>query len=70
MISLVVVVTHFFSGNITAVVWYNFFIAVPALLLALFAGFSLDTYIDAQRFRRIVLLFLVLLGFSLILFKI
>ncbi len=67
VISLVVVVTHFFSGNITAVVWYNFFIAVPALLLALFAGFSLDTYIDAQRFRRIVLLFLVLLGFSLIL---
>lgn len=67
VISLVVVVTHFFSGNITAVVWYNFFIAVPALLLALFAGFSLDQYIDAQRFRRIVLLFLVLLGFSLIL---
>ncbi|MFO7680372.1 MAG: sulfite exporter TauE/SafE family protein [Chloroflexota bacterium] len=66
VVSAIVIITHFFSGNITAVVWYNFFIAVPALLLGLFAGSYLDKYIDPLRFRRIVLLVLVCLGLSLI----
>ena len=66
VVSITVIVTHFFSGNFTRVVWYNFFIAIPAILLALFVGFRLDKYIDPHRFRKIVLIALLVLGIGLI----
>lgn len=64
--SITVIFTHFLSGNVTAVVWYNFFIAVPAILLALGIGFRLDKYVDPHRFRKLVLVVLVVLGLVLI----
>ncbi|MBE2224895.1 MAG: sulfite exporter TauE/SafE family protein, partial [Anaerolineae bacterium] len=64
--SITVIFTHFLSGNFTPVVWYNFFIAIPAILLALFIGFRLDKYIDPLRFRKIVLVTLLVLGTGLI----
>jgi len=64
--SLTVILTHFLSGNITAVVWYNFAIAVPAILLALLLGSWLDKYIDPLRFRKMVLIALLVLGVALI----
>lgn len=66
VVGITVIFTHFFSGNFTPIVWYNFFIAVPAILLALFVGFRLDKYIDPLRFRKIVLITLVFLGIGLI----
>ena len=66
VIGISVIFTHFLSGNFTPIVWYNFFIAVPAILLALFVGFRLDKYIDPLRFRKIVLIALVILGIGLI----
>jgi uncharacterized membrane protein YfcA len=66
VISIAVIVTHFLSGNITQIVWYNFFIALPATLLALFLGFRLDKYIDPLRFRKIVLIALIFLGIALV----
>ena len=66
VIGIMVIFTHFLSGNFTPIVWYNFFIAVPAILLALFVGFRLDKYIDPLRFRKIVLIALVILGIGLI----
>ncbi len=66
VIGITVIFTHFLSGNFTPIVWYNFFIAVPAILLALFVGFRLDKYIDLHRFRNIVLIALVILGIGLI----
>jgi uncharacterized membrane protein YfcA len=66
VVSMIVIITHFMNGNITPVVWYNFFIAIPAILLALFVGFRLDKYIDPLRFRKIVLIALVILGVGLI----
>lgn len=64
--SITVIISHFLSGNFTSVVWYNFSIAVPAILLALLIGFRLDKYVDPQRFRKIVLMALVVLGIGLI----
>lgn len=40
--------------------------ALPAILLALVVGFALDKYIDPLRFRKLVLLVLVILGLVLI----
>ena len=64
--SIVVIATHAASGNLTPEVWRNFLIALPAIFLALIAGFSLDRYINPHRFRQIVLVLLILLGASLI----
>lgn len=64
--SLTVIFTHFLSGNFTPVVWYNFTIVVPAILLALLLGSWLDKYIDPLRFRKIVLIALLVLGVGLI----
>lgn len=66
VIGITVIFTHFLSGNFTPVVWYNFFIAIPAILLAMFIGFRLDKYIDPLRFRKIVLIALLVLGIGLI----
>ena len=60
------VITRFINGTFTPVVWRNFAIATPAVLLGLAAGFSLDRYLDTERFRRLVLLLLVVLGFYLL----
>ena len=66
VISITVIFTHLLSGNFTPVVWYNFFIAIPAILSAMFVGFRLVKYIDPLRFRKIVLIALIILGIGLI----
>ncbi|PIE80518.1 MAG: hypothetical protein CSA11_07915 [Chloroflexi bacterium] len=64
--SITIIVTHFLNGNFTPTVWLHFLVAVPAVLLALFVGFHLDQYLDPLRFRKIVLIALVILGIGLI----
>lgn len=64
--SVTVVVVHIFSGNMTTAVLQHYFVAVPAIILALLAGFALDKYLNPERFRQMVLVLLVILGFSLI----
>lgn len=64
--SYTVIAVHALSGNFTPVVWRNFLIALPAMLLALFVGLRLDTHLNPERFRRIVLVVLVVLGASLL----
>ncbi len=64
--SYTVIAVHALSGNFTPVVWRNFLIALPAMLLALFVGLRLDTHLNPERFRRIVLVVLIVLGASLL----
>ena len=63
---LVVVGVHAFSSNFTSEVWYNLLLAIPGLLLGLVAGFLLSKRINAELFRKIVLLLLIILGVRLI----
>ncbi len=65
--SSLVLIGHALSGNFTAVVGQQALIALPAILLAVLLGTRLDHYLDAERFRRIVLLVLLGLGASLLL---
>lgn len=60
--SLVVVSTHWASGNFTSVVWSSFLISLPGLLVGFLLGQSLDKWLNPEVFRRIVLVLLVLLG--------
>lgn len=65
--AIVVVLVHGASGNLTGPVWRSFLVAVPACVLGLMAGLSLDRFINHDRFRKLVVFVLLLLGISLIL---
>ena len=63
--SVVVVFTHWLSGNFTSEVWFDFWVTLPALLIGFILGQSLDKWIDPELFRKIVLVMLVVLGIRL-----
>lgn len=63
--SVVVVSTHWLSGNFTSTVWSNFWITLPSLLIGFFLGQGMDRWMDPELFRRIVLVMLVVLGLRL-----
>ena len=63
--SVMVVVTHWLSGNFTSAVLLNFRNVLPALFLGFFLGQSMDRWLNPEIFRRIVLVLLVGLGMRL-----
>lgn len=65
--SLIVVSTHWWSGNYTRGVMSTFWWILPALFLGFFAGQSLDRWLSPERFRKIVLVLLIVLGLRLML---
>jgi uncharacterized membrane protein YfcA len=64
--SAMVIVAHAVSRNFTPVVWQHYLFGIPAIGLGLLAGFSLDQYLDPSRFRKLVLILLIMLGLRLI----
>ncbi len=67
IITVVVLVTHTLSGNMTAFVVKNGLLATLFVLIGAFAGFHLDRFINDTLFRKIVLVMLIFLGANLIL---
>jgi len=65
--SLVVFISHFAGGNMIPIVWNYFLWSLPALILGIVAGTSLDRFIAPEQFRKIVLCLLVVLGIRLML---
>ena len=65
--STIVVITYALTGSYTPVVWENYLVSLPAIALGLFAGLSLDRFINPVMFRRIVLVLLIVMGLNLIL---
>jgi uncharacterized membrane protein YfcA len=64
--SAFVVVNHALQGNLTSDVWKFYVWTLPFLALAILIGTSLDRYLDPERFRKVVLILLVLMGVRLI----
>jgi len=64
--SLMVVSTHFLSGNYTREVMSFFWWCLPALAVGFLAGQSLDKWLNPESFRKIVLMVLIVLGLRLI----
>ena len=67
LISTTSAIGHALSGNMTAVVWHNYLLALPAIALGIIIGVNLDKRINPHRFRQVVLVMLITLGIRLIL---
>jgi uncharacterized membrane protein YfcA len=65
IISVVAILTHFISGNVTENVLQKSLIAIPFVLVGSVAGFYLDRFINPTLFRKIVLGLLLILGINL-----
>lgn len=64
--STAVFVAHLMAGHIDALTWQRAAWAVPGLALGLWAGGRLDAYLSPARFRRLVLVALLLLGLRML----
>lgn len=68
VISLFAIISHALTGHLTPDVWRTAVLGIPALLVGQFIGARLCRYINPGVFRRLVLVFLLLLGGQLLLF--
>ena len=60
--SLFVTASHLASGNFTPDVTRTILFCLPATLLGFLLGQSMDKWLDPERFRKIVLVLLIILG--------
>jgi len=65
IITVVAILTHSLSGNVTGDVLQNSLIAIPFVVMGALAGFYLDRFINPAIFRKIVLGLLLILGINL-----
>lgn len=63
-----VVTLHGFAGHLTGEVWKFALISIPALLLGQLIGVRICRYVNAELFRKLVLVFLLILGGQLLFF--
>lgn len=64
--SAFVAISHALSGNLTTEVWRYYLWGLPAIAIGILSGTALDRYLDPERFRRIVLVLLIIMGIRLI----
>jgi uncharacterized membrane protein YfcA len=64
--STFIALSHAVSRNLTSIIWEHYLWALPAMALGVIAGTSLDRFLNPTRFRRIVLVILVIMGLRLI----
>jgi len=63
---LTVVAGHALAGNLTPIVWSNYLVALPAIVLGIFVGLKIDRRMNPSVFRKIVLVLLIVMGLRLI----
>ncbi|MEL6405051.1 MAG: sulfite exporter TauE/SafE family protein [Chloroflexota bacterium] len=61
-----VIATHVIEGRMSDVVFQNYLLMVPTMMVALWCGFRVEKYIAQPIFRKVVLGLLVCIGLSLI----
>jgi uncharacterized membrane protein YfcA len=64
--SLVILLTHFVAGGLTAEVWALLPFGLGAVALGIIAGTRLDKRLNPEIFRKIVLVLLLVLGLRLL----
>jgi hypothetical protein len=66
LMGLFIIGGHYQQGNLTQDVLINGLVMIPAMFLALFAGFSLDRFVRPKAFRIGVSILLIILGLTMI----
>ena len=56
------IIVHYFSGNLTDLVIRSWLLALPFMAAGLAAGYYMDRFIDRDRFSKIVLALLFIIG--------
>jgi len=64
--STIINITHALSHNYTSTVFSGFLLAIPGIVLGMTIGFTLSKRINAERFRKLILALLFILGIRLI----
>lgn len=64
--SAIVVITHLIAQNMTPATWQHFAMTLPTLALGTTAGLTAGRFIAPERFRKLVLALLVVIGLTLI----
>lgn len=64
--SIVIALGHAWDRNLTPEVWRFFLVCLPAVVIGIWAGTSLDKYLNPEIFRKIVLVLLIVMGIRLI----
>ncbi len=64
--SFVIAIGHAWNRNLTLEVWRYFLISTPAIAIGIWAGTSLDKYMNPETFRKIVLVLLIVMGIRMI----
>jgi len=64
--SAIVLVSHIWQGNLSPDVWQSLLLSLPAIILGLWLGLRLDSYINPAIFRKVVLVALIFLGLQLV----
>ncbi len=59
---LLLLISHYSVGLWTAMVWHNYFIALPFVLTAVLIGGKLNAKISAGKFDKYIYMFLILTG--------
>lgn len=65
--SIIINITHLLSNNYTPAVFSGFLLAIPGIAFGMLIGFTLSKRINAERFRKLILAMLFILGIRLIL---
>ncbi|MCB0250587.1 MAG: sulfite exporter TauE/SafE family protein [Anaerolineae bacterium] len=66
-VSIFVVIGHFLARTVTPVVWQCVAVSLLPMVLGILLGGLAERRIDAERFRKLVLVLLIVLGASLVL---
>lgn len=64
--SIIVLLGHYLSGNLTPEIWSMFWRGLPWLLGGIVTGLSMDRWLNPETFRKIVLVLLVVTGLRLV----
>ncbi len=62
-----VLINHGLAGNLQPIVWSNYLVALPAIVIGIFFGLKLDRRINPDVFRKLVQVLLIVMGLRLIL---
>lgn len=61
------VLGHSLAGNLTSAVWRDLLISLAPMVMGIWAGLKLDKRLDTRTFRKVILVFLVIIGARLLL---